>query len=123
MYFFIMQYPQLGLSWFFMLILAISVHEMAHAWMAYHRGDDTAARMGRLTLNPLAHFDPMGFFFILFMPFGWGKPVPYEPSNLRNIKKDTMWIALAGPLSNIIQTIIFWLLLRLLMVLPLNWVL
>jgi Zn-dependent protease len=120
MFFLIMQNPQFGLSWFFMLILAISVHEMAHAWMAYHRGDDTAARMGRLTINPAVHFDPMGFLFILFMPFGWGKPVPFNPYNLRNIKKDSMWIALAGPMSNIIQAVILGLIFRLLTVLPLD---
>lgn len=100
---YILHDPAQGLSLFCMLILAISVHEMAHAWMAYRCGDDTAARMGRLTMNPLAHFDPVGLMFILMAPFGWGKPVPFNPYNLKNIKQDSMYIALAGPVSNMIQ--------------------
>ncbi len=102
-----------GIPLLFMLILAISVHEMAHAWMALRCGDDTAARLGRLTINPVVHFDPMGILFIMMAPFGWGKPVPYNPVNLRDIQRDSMWIAWAGPASNFIQTILltilFWL--------------
>jgi Zn-dependent protease len=114
MFYLISSNLQFGLSYFFMLILAISVHEMAHAWMAHKRGDDTAALMGRMTINPMVHFDPVGFLFILFMPFGWGKPVPFNPMNLRDVKKDSMLIALAGPVSNIIQASILAVLFRLL---------
>ena len=102
---YILHDPAQGLALFFMLVLAISVHEMAHAWMAFRCGDDTAARMGRLTLNPFAHFDPVGLMFILMAPFGWGKPVPFNPYKLKNIQRDSMLIALAGPVSNILQVI------------------
>ena len=95
--------PKEGLAMFFMLILAISLHEMAHAWMALRKGDDTAALMGRLTLNPVVHFDPMGFMCIMLMTFGWGKPVMVNPLRLRDVRKDSMFIALAGPASNILQ--------------------
>ena len=60
------------------LIFALSFHEYAHAWVAYRLGDNTAARMGRLTLNPMAHLDPMGSMMILFVGFGWAKPVPVD---------------------------------------------
>ena len=101
----ILDNPQAGIAMFAMLILALSVHEMAHAWMALKRGDDTAARMGRLTLNPAAHLDPMGLMFILMATIGWGKPVPINPLNLKDVRRDSMYIALAGPVSNIIQAI------------------
>ncbi|HOL96155.1 MAG TPA: site-2 protease family protein [bacterium] len=101
----ILNNPQVGIAMFAMLILAISVHEMAHAWMAYRCGDDTAARLGRMTLNPVVHFDPMGFLFILMAPIGWGKPVPFNPLNLRDVQRDSMLIALAGPVSNLIQAV------------------
>lgn len=97
--------PQFAVSFAFMIILAISVHEMAHAWMAKRCGDDTAERLGRLTINPTVHFDPIGFFCVLFMPIGWGKPVPYNPYNLGHVRRDGMYIALAGPVSNIIQAV------------------
>lgn len=97
---------RLAVAWAFMVILAISVHEMAHAWMAYKRGDDTAAQMGRLTINPVVHFDPIGFLCVMFAPIGWGKPVPFNPYNLKDPKIDAMWIALAGPISNIIQALV-----------------
>ncbi|MFB3787855.1 MAG: site-2 protease family protein [bacterium] len=109
----ILDNPQAGFAMFAMLILAISVHEMAHAWMAYHCGDDTAARLGRLTINPVVHFDAMGFLFILMAPIGWGKPVPFNPLNLRDIRRDSMLIALAGPVSNLIQAVALALLFRL----------
>jgi len=100
---YIISNPQEGIAFFCMLILAISIHEMAHAWMAFRCGDDTAALMGRLTPNPAAHFDPMGFTFILLGPIGWGKPVPFNPARLKNPSRDSMLIAMAGPLSNLIQ--------------------
>ena len=84
------------------LIFALSFHEYAHAWMAYRLGDNTAARMGRLTLNPMAHLDPMGSMMILFVGFGWAKPVPVDPRFLRNPRTDMMKVAAAGPLANFI---------------------
>ena len=84
------------------LIFALSFHEYAHAWMANRLGDNTAARMGRLTLNPMAHLDPMGSMMILFVGFGWAKPVPVDPRFLGNPRTDMMKVAAAGPLANFI---------------------
>ena len=83
-------------------MFALSFHEFAHAWMASKCGDYTAARMGRLTLNPMAHLDVMGSLMILFVGFGWAKPVPVDSRNLRDPRKDMMKVAAAGPLSNLL---------------------
>ncbi len=84
------------------LLFALSFHEFAHAWMANRLGDDTAARMGRLTLNPFDHLDPLGSIMILFVGFCWAKPVPVNAYNLRNPRTDMMKIAFAGPASNLL---------------------
>ena len=84
-------------------MFALSFHEFAHAWMASKCGDNTAARMGRLTLNPMAHLDVMGSLMILFVGFGWAKPVPVNSRNLRDPRKDMMKVAAAGPLSNLLS--------------------
>ena len=83
-------------------MFALSFHEFAHAWMAFKCGDNTAARMGRLTLNPMAHLDVMGSLMILFVGVGWAKPVPVDSRNLRDPRKDMMKVAAAGPLSNLL---------------------
>ena len=83
-------------------MFALSFHEFAHAWMASKCGDNTASRMGRLTLNPMAHLDVMGSLMILFVGFGWAKPVPVDSRNLRDPRKDMMKVAAAGPLSNLL---------------------
>ena len=83
-------------------MFALSFHEFAHAWMASKCGDNTAARMGRLTLNPMAHLDVMGSLMILFVGFGWAKPVPVDSRKLRDPRKDMMKVAAAGPLSNLL---------------------
>lgn len=83
------------------ILIALTVHEFAHGWTARRLGDNTAERMGRLTLNPLAHLDLFGTLMLLFGPFGWAKPVPVNPRNLRNPRRDMVWVAIAGPLSNI----------------------
>ena len=83
-------------------MFALSFHEFAHAWMASKCGDYTAARMGRLTLNPIAHLDVMGSMMILFVGFGWAKPVPVDSRNLRDPRKDMMKVAAAGPISNLL---------------------
>ena len=107
------------------LIFSVMVHEIAHGAVAYYLGDDTAYRMGRLTLNPLKHLDPFGSIIlpaILSIPLlfgarpiivGWAKPVPYNPHNLKNPRSGAGIIALAGPASNIILAIVFAILLRL----------
>jgi len=97
------------------ILFALSMHEAAHAWMSLRCGDDTAARMGRITLNPLAHLDPVGSILIFLSFFGWGKPVPYVERNLRNPRRDAMLIAAAGPVSNLILAAISGIILRILL--------
>jgi len=84
------------------LVVSISIHEFSHAFAAFKLGDPTGKDMGRLTLNPKAHLDPVGTIFLLFVGFGWGRPVPFDPRNLKNPKRDAAIISLAGPLSNFI---------------------
>ena len=93
-------------------MFALSFHEFAHAWMASRCGDNTAARMGRLTLNPMAHLDTMGSLMILFVGFGWAKPVPVDGRLLRNPRVDMMKVAAAGPVSNLILAMIAGMILR-----------
>ena len=95
-------------------MFALSFHEFAHAWMASKCGDDTAARMGRLTLNPIAHLDIMGSMMILFVGFGWAKPVPVDSRNLRDPRKDMMKVAAAGPISNLLLAMLAGMIWRLL---------
>ena len=84
------------------LMFALCFHEFAHALVAYILGDDTAKREGRLTLNPLAHLDPIGSLMILFVGFGWAKPVPVNPMKLRDRHYGMMKVAFAGPASNLL---------------------
>jgi Zn-dependent protease len=88
------------------LWLSLSVHEWAHAWAAWRLGDDTAKMAGRLTLNPLAHIDPIGTLLLplLGIPFGWAKPVPVQPHRFHtgvSMRTGMMWTAIAGPLANL----------------------
>ena len=102
--------------WIVPVLFSIVVHEVSHGWMAYRLGDDTAKRMGRLTLNPLPHIDPIGtlilplIMIIMGGPvFGWAKPVPFNPYNFNrkvNARSGAMWVALAGPSSNLILAFI-----------------
>jgi Zn-dependent protease len=85
------------------ILAALTVHEFSHGWMAYKLGDNTAKDMGRLTLNPLAHLDPIGTIMLFLVHFGWAKPVPVNPYNFRgDIRKGMVKVALAGPVSNVI---------------------
>jgi len=84
------------------LIIAITIHEFAHAWMADRLGDPTPQLQGRLSLNPLKHLDPIGTLMLLFFRFGWGKPVEFDPYNLRHPRRDAALISLAGPAVNLI---------------------
>lgn len=93
------------------LLVAITIHEAAHAWVADKLGDPTARYLGRVSLNPLVHLDFLGtiMIFITFttgVGFGWGKPVPFNPNNLKNPKTGALWIALAGPASNLMMALI-----------------
>lgn len=84
------------------ILIAISVHEAAHGWMAAKLGDPTAHNAGRLTLNPIAHLDPMGALMFLLVGFGWAKPVPVNPMYFHRPTRDTALVSLAGPLSNLL---------------------
>lgn len=94
------------------ILLALTFHEYAHAYVAYRHGDDTAKQSGRLTLNPLRHLDPLGTIMIFLVHFGWAKPVPVNPSQLRNPKKDMLWISAAGPLANMVLALMSGILIR-----------
>lgn len=88
------------------ILLALSMHETAHGYVAYKCGDNTAYNLGRLTLNPFKHVDPIGFFCMLLLGFGWAKPVPINTRNFRNPKRGMALSALAGPLANAIMGLI-----------------
>ncbi|HTK04748.1 MAG TPA: site-2 protease family protein [Candidatus Eisenbacteria bacterium] len=83
-------------------LAALTFHEFSHGLVAKMLGDDTAERMGRLTLNPIPHIDPIGLLAVLVAGFGWAKPVPYNPYNLRDQKWGPVMVAAAGPLSNLL---------------------
>jgi Zn-dependent protease len=99
--------------WALPVLFAITVHEVAHGWVARRFGDPTAMMLGRLTLNPLKHIDPVGTLLIpglmllvgFHFIFGWAKPVPVSWQNLRHPKQDMVWVALAGPVANLIMAI------------------
>lgn len=84
------------------LVIAITIHEFSHAYAAEHLGDPTPRLQGRLTLNPLAHLDPLGTLALLLLRFGWGKPVQFDPYNLRHPRRDAAIISLAGPVANLV---------------------
>jgi Zn-dependent protease len=97
------------------ILIALTFHEFAHGYVAYRFGDPTAKNYGRLTLNPLAHLDPMGTIMIFLIHFGWAKPVPVDPRYLGNPKRDMMWIAAAGPLMNVALALVSGILIRIFM--------
>ncbi|MFV1859073.1 MAG: site-2 protease family protein [Anaerolineales bacterium] len=89
------------------LVIALTVHEFAHAWVAFQLGDDSAQRAGRLTLNPLKHLDPLGTIIFLAIGLGWAKPVPFDPYAVtRRNPAGIMFVAAAGPLSNLLMAIL-----------------
>jgi len=94
------------------ILIALTVHEYAHGYVAWMKGDNTAKAQGRLTFNPLAHLDIFGTLMLFFGPFGWAKPVPVNPMNLDNPKRDMIYVGAAGPVSNIILAIFFGIILR-----------
>lgn len=112
------------IAWILAFVIAITVHEAAHAWMSDRLGDPTARLMGRLSLNPIVHYDPVGTTLLLVLvvmrafgipviPFGWAKPVMFDPYNLKNPRRDAAIISLAGPGANMILAVILSLILRL----------
>lgn len=111
------------LFWIIAFTIAITIHEAAHAWMANRLGDPTPKALGRLSLNPLVHYDRIGTTMLLVLtilrafgapviPFGWAKPVPFDPYNLKNPRKDTALISLSGPGANILLSLILALILK-----------
>ena len=117
------------IAWIAAFAIAITIHEAAHAWMSDRLGDPTARLMGRLSLNPVVHYDPVGTTLLLVLvvmramgipviPFGWAKPVPFDPYNLKNPRRDSALISFAGPSANIIMAIVLSLVLRLLPAIP-----
>ncbi|MDD3284105.1 MAG: site-2 protease family protein [Patescibacteria group bacterium] len=105
--------PMVFVAWLIAIVFSISIHEFAHAYAANSQGDPTAKLLGRLTLNPLSHIDPMGFFALLLVGFGWGKPVPVNPINFRNKKWGDVIVSFAGPLSNFVMILTFGIILKL----------
>jgi len=111
------QHIVLGLTTYVVLLFSLSFHESAHAWMAWKLGDDTAKNLGRVSLNPIVHIDPIGtLLFPLIQIFtsvpllGWAKPTPYNPANFRrdvSMRKGHILVAAAGPVSNFILAFIF----------------
>lgn len=117
---------QLIAAWVLPVLLAITVHETAHGYVARSFGDHTAEMQGRLTLNPLKHIDPVGTILVpailLLLPvhfvFGWAKPVPVDWRNLRHPKQDMAWVAIAGPASNLLMGFAWAILARIALGLP-----
>ncbi len=106
------------------ILLALTLHEFAHGYIALRLGDPTAKAAGRLTLNPLKHLDPIGTIAIFIIHFGWAKPVPVNPVYFRNPRQDMLWVALAGPVTNMAVAILSAIVLKVLLffhsVIPLN---
>ncbi|MCF8011000.1 MAG: site-2 protease family protein [Clostridiales bacterium] len=96
------------------IFVGLTFHEFAHGWVAYRLGDQTARLQGRLTLNPIAHLDPVGFIMLLLFHFGWAKPVPVNPYNLKiDSQKGMLYVSAAGPAANMIIAVALAVLLRL----------
>ncbi len=106
--------PAIFIVWLLSVVIALTVHEFSHALAATLQGDDTAKRMGRLTLNPFSHMDLFGVLALVFVHFGWGKPVPFNPYHLRNKTWGAVYVGIAGPISNLILLTVSAVLLRLL---------
>lgn len=101
-------------NFYILLLFCLSVHESAHAWTANKFGDDTAKSLGRITLNPLPHMDLLGTVFLPLLGLftggaliGWGKPVPVDTRSFKNPRRASLWVAAAGPISNILMALIF----------------
>ena len=89
------------------ILIGLTVHEWAHAYAAYRLGDPTARNLGRMTLNPLAHIDIFGFLMLILIGFGWAKPVPVNPRNFKNYKRDDIIVSLAGIVTNVLVAFLF----------------
>lgn len=96
----------LYLANFLAILIVLPCHEFAHAFAAVKNGDETPRLSGRYTLNPFAHFDPLGLVMLIVLRFGWAKPVPVNPDNFRDRKKGCIWVSIAGVLTNIVMAIV-----------------
>ena len=99
-------------------LLALTFHELAHGYVAWHLGDPTAKNAGRLTMNPLKHLDPWGVIAFIIMKIGWAKPVPVNPNYFKDPQKGMLLVALAGPAANVVLAIVSALLVKLLLIVP-----
>ncbi len=104
--------PLYFLAWILAIVVGLVTHEFSHALVAVSLGDDTPRRTGRLTLNPLAHIDWLGFLMLIIAGFGWAKPVMFNPYNLRYQKWGPIFVALAGIAANVLNVIVFGLVLK-----------
>ena len=102
------------------MLLSLSIHEFAHAYVAYKLGDTSQKYRGRLTLSPLAHVDIFGLISLLLIGFGWGKPVEVDDSNFENRRKDMLMVSLAGPLSNLVFAFVLTIIFKIMLVLGFN---
>lgn len=112
--------PFMFIIYIISLLVAIAIHEFSHAYVTDNLGDPTPRLQGRLKLDPRVHIDYMGMLFLLIFGFGWGKPVEFDPYNLKNPRKDAVLISIAGPISNFILAIMLSILLRLFIFFKLN---
>lgn len=106
--------PVLAISWIAAILITLTIHEFAHAASAKYFGDNTAEVMGRMSLNPISHLDPLGFAMLLIIGFGWAKPVPVNPYNFKNPRVASGLVSLAGPIANLIGVLFFGLIFKLL---------
>lgn len=106
--------PSLFAAWILAIVYSITVHEFSHAFAGRLQGDTTAEDEGRLTLNPLAHLDWLGFALLVLVGFGWGRPVPFNPHHLKNKRLGPALVGFAGPIANLLSVVIFGLLLKVL---------
>lgn len=106
--------PSVFLAWAAAIVFAITVHEFSHALVGHLQGDPTPEQHGRLTLNPLAHIDWIGFGLLMLAGFGWGRPVPFNPYNLKFKRFGPALVGLAGPAMNLLMVVVFAIVLRLL---------
>src|ERR671935_444731 len=104
--------PRLFAAFVIAVVVGITLHEFSHALVATLQGDQTARAQGRLTLNPLSHLDPLGSFALIVAGFGWGRPVPFSPGQLRSRRVGAALVGLAGPAANLVLAIVAALLLR-----------
>jgi len=104
------------------ILFGLAIHEFSHALTATKLGDDTPERQGRLTLNPVAHIDPIGFLMLLVAGFGWAKPVQIDPRAFKKSRRDEILVSIAGPISNILAAVFFVFLLKLMLSVDLSWI-